>query len=422
MNFQELFEQAQVPKDLGDKVETLQKIHLVERRGSIVSALILASAYEQNFEKDGNRFLAWAKREAGLAESEFWHRFAVGKLLLAFRDHAVIFRRMYDSTVDKLLPLTTLMKEKGLEAVAAFISYYPDIWSWDRQTMRDQVKAYLRKLKGLPVEEKRFDFAAFLKRFDFSMEDFDQEQNLTEESADKALVLGAGMLEMWMKHRAKNPRSEQVATVKQMLLQMAAGLERGVLSDPASRSYAVASGSDRESDRVIEEETKVENELAEYAGECGDHTAQTDYDKDGNCGNHSEFEPGTDCGNHSECCGNHTPCDCGNHSETECGNCGNHRESYDFSAIFGGFAGGCQGQSGGTFALPAESFGDEADEQYSDGSASGDGDSDQMATFVSDFDGIRTAGEVTADIQQLQELEGTAQGDHGSGETAACAC
>ena len=411
MNFQELFEQAQVPQDLGDKVETLQKIHLVERRGSIVSALILADAYENNFEKDGNRWLVWAKRESGLCETEMFHRFAVGKLMSAFRDHAVIFRRMYDSTVDKLLPLTTLMREYGKDGVSAFISLYPEVWNWDRKTMRDQVKAYLCKQKGLPVEEKRFDFAAFLKRFDFSMEDFDQEPNLTEESADKALVLGAGMLEMWMKHRAKNPRSEQVETVKQMLLQMAEGLERGVLSDLSDQS-----------DRVIEEQPKVENELAEYAGECGDHTAQTDYDKDGNCGNHSEFEPGTDCGNHSECCGNHTPCDCGNHRETECGNCGNHRESYDFSAIFGGFAGGCQGQSGGTFAVPAESFGDEADEQFSDGSASGDGDSDQMATFVSDFDGVRTAGEVTTDLQQLPELEGTAQGDHGSGETAACAC
>ena len=400
MNFQELFEQAQVPKDLGDKVETLQKIHLVERRGSIVSSLILADAYKNNFEKDGNRWLVWAKREAGLAESELFHRFAVGKLMYAFRDHAVIFRRMYDSTVDKLLPLTTLRREYGKDGVSAFISLFPDIWGWDRKTMRDQVKAYLRKLKGLPVEEKRFDFAAFLKRFDFSMEDFDQEQNLTEESADKALVLGAGMLEMWMKHRAKKPRSEQVATVKQMLLQMAAGLEResGVLSDGSDRS----DWSDRK-----EEETKVENELAEYAGECGDHTAQTDYDKDGYCGNHSEIEPGTDCGNHRE---------------TECGNCGNHRESYDFSAIFGGFAGGCQGQSGGTFAVPTESFGDEADEQFSDGSASGDGDRDPVETSVSDFDGVRTAGEITADIQQLPELERTAQGDLGSGETAACAC
>ena len=414
MNFQELFEQAQVPKDLGDKVETLQKIHLVERRGSIVFALILADAYENNFEKDGNRWLVWAKREAGLAESELFHRFAVGKLMIAFRDHAVIFRRMYDSTVDKLLPLTTLMREYGKDGVSAFISFYPDVWNWDRKTMRDQVKAYLCKKKGLPVEEKRFDFAAFLKRFDFSIEDFDQEQNLTEESADKALVLGAGMLEMWMKHRAKNPRSEQVETVKQMLLQMAEGLERGVLSDLSDLSD--------QSDRVIEEQTKVENELAEYAGECGDHTAQTDYDKDGNCGNHSEIEPGTDCGNHSECCGNHTPCDCGNHRETECGDCGNHRESYDFSAIFGGFAGGCQSEGFGTFTLPAESFGDEADEQFSDGSASGDGDRDPVETSVSDFDGVRTAGEVTTDLQQLPELEGTAQGDHGSGETAACAC
>ena len=94
MNFQELFEQAQVPKDLGDKVETLQKIHLVERRGSIVSALILADAYENNFEKDGNRWLVWAKRESGLCETEMFHRFAVGKLMSAFRDHAVIFRKM----------------------------------------------------------------------------------------------------------------------------------------------------------------------------------------------------------------------------------------------------------------------------------------------------------------------------------------
>ena len=411
MNFQELFEQAQVPKDLGDKVETLQKIHLVERRGSIVSALILADAYENNFEKDGNRWLVWAKREAGLAESELFHRFAVGKLMSAFRDHAVIFRRMYDSTVDKLLPLTTLMREYGKDGVSAFISLYPEVWNWDRKTMRDQVKAYLCKQKGLPVEEKRFDFAAFLKRFDFSMEDFDQEQNLTEESAEKALVLGAGMLEMWMKHRAKNPRSEQVATVKQMLLQMAEGLERGsgLLSDGSDGSDK-SDGSDRESDRESdrkEEETKVKNELAEYAGECGDHTAQTDYDKDGNCGNHSEIEPGTDCGNHSE---------------TECGNCGNHSESYDFSAIFGGFAGGCQNQGSGTFALPAESCSDEAGEFPFDGSASGDGDSDPVETFVSDFDGVRTAGEVTADLQQLQELERTAQGDHGSGETAACAC
>ena len=403
MNFQELFEQAQVPKDLGDKVETMQKIHLVERRGSIVSALILADAYENNFEKDGNRWLVWAKRESGLAESELFHRFAVGKLMAAFRDHAVIFRRMYDSTVDKLLPLTTLMREYGKDGVAAFISLYPDIWGWDRKTMRDQVKAYICRQKGLPVEEKRFNFAAFLKRFDFSLEDFDQEQNLTEESADKALVLGAGMLEMWMKHRAKNPRSEQVETAKQLLLKMVEGLERGsgLLSDGSDRS----DWSDRK-----EEQTKVENELAEYAGECGDHTAQTDYDKDGNCGNHREIEPGTDCGNHRECCGNH--------SEAECGN---HRESYDFSAIFGGFAGGCQGQSGGTFAVPAESCSDEAGEFPFDGSASGDGDSDPVETFVSDVDGIRTAGEITADLQQLPELEGTAQGDHGSGETAACA-
>ena len=407
MNFQELFELAQVPQDLGDKVETLQKIHLVERRGSIVSALILADAYENNFEKDGNRWRVWAKRESGLCETEMFHRFAVGKLMSAFRDHAVIFRRMYDSTVDKLLPLTTLMKEKGLEAVAAFISYYPDIWSWDRQTMRDQVKAYLRKLKGLPVEEKRFDFAAFLKRFDFSMEDFDQEPNLTEESADKALVLGAGMLEMWMKHRAKNPRSEQVETVKQMLLQMAEGLERGVLSDLSDQS-----------DRVIEEQTKVENELAEYAGECGDHTAQTDYDKDGNCGNHSEIEPGTDCGNHTNECGNHRETECGNHRETDCGDC----ESYDFAAIFGGFAGGCPGQSGGTFAVPAESFGDEADEQFSDGSASGDGDGDPVETFVSDPADIGPEGEISTDLQQREELAGTDPGDPGSGDAARCTC
>ena len=90
------------------------------------------------------------------------------------------------------------------------------------------------------------------------MEDFDQEQTLTEESADKALVLGAGMLEMWMKHRAKNPRSEQVETAKQLLLKMVEGLERGVLSDGSDRS----DWSDRK-----EEQTKVENELAEYAGE-----------------------------------------------------------------------------------------------------------------------------------------------------------
>ena len=416
MNFQELFEQAQVPLDLEEKVKVLQQIHLVEKRGSIVSALILATAFEQNFEKDGNRWLVWVKRESCLVESELFHRFAVGKMLLAFRDHAVIFRKMYASTVDKLLPFTTLMREFGKEGVEAFLSLNPEVWNWDRKTIRDKVKDYLCGLKGIPVEEKRFDFAAFLKRFDFTMEDFDQEQNLTEESADKALVLGAGMLEMWMKHRAKNPRGEQVETVKQMLLQMAAGLERGsgLLSDLSDLSD--------QSDRVIEKQTKGENELAEYAGECGNHTAQTDYDKDGNCGNHSEFEPGTDCGNHSECCGNHTPCDCGNHSETECGNCGNHRESYDFAAIFGGFAGGCPGQSGGTFAVPAESFGDEADEQFSDGSASGDGDGDPVETFVSDPADIGPEGEISTDLQQREELAGTDPGDPGSGDAARCTC
>ena len=431
MDFDKIFCEGQIPDTLEEKTILLKRIAIVERRGSVVSAINLAAAYEDDFGGDGVRWLDWA-RDIGLEKAELYHRLAVGRLLLAVRGQKVLFRKMAAMTVDRLLPLTRLFRLGGADSVIGFVSQHPEITEMDREGIRDAVIECICIMEGKPVPEKR-DRTPYLTGWEgiLDVDSPDAAETAirnavtSEKRAQRAKEIGASLLDSWLDFRMSGTSFDktELADMKELLTAQIEKIEKlmkGANDVTASSSNA--------------------------GTECGNHTAGRAAEAGTECGNHTEFVQ-TDCYNTGKKCGNHTAkrspgagSECGNNTvkrdagqcgnntgfvQTDCYNtgreCGNNTvdEPYDFDAVFGFGSGRSAGigtpYGGGEAFIPGESRRDQEGGAETDGSSGGDPGGDPVGVEFSDPSDVRAEGDESTDLRELPELEEAHQGASGDG-------
>ena len=438
MDFDKIFNEGQIPGTLEEKTILLKRIAIVERRGSVVSAINLAAAYEDDFGGDGVRWLDWA-RDIGLEKAELYHRLAVGRMLLAVRGQKVLFRKMAAMTVDRLLPLTRLFRLGGADSVIGFVSQHPEITEMDREGIRDAVIECICIMEGKPVPEKR-DRTPYLTGWEGIL-DIDspdvaetaiRNAVTSEKRAQRAKEIGASLLDSWLDFRMSGTGFDktELADMKELLTAQIEKIENLL----KGANDATASTPQRGADRVpgfasgtgSQCGNHTAGRAAEAGSECGNNTGNQ-------CGNHTEFVQ-TDCYNTRKECGNHTAkrspgakSECGNNTgfvQTDCYNtgkeCGNHTDApYDFDAVFGigsvSDAGICPEDGGGTAALPGESRRDQEGGAETDGSSGGDPGGNPVERVLSDPSELRAEGDESADIRELPQLETPRQGSSDGG-------
>ena len=414
MDFDKIFNEGQIPGTLEEKTILLKRIAIVERRGSVVSAINLAAAYEDDFGCDGVRWLDWA-RDIGLEKAELYHRLAVGRMLLAVRGQKVLSRKMEAMTVDRLLPLTRLFRTGGTDAVIGFVSQHPEITEMDREGIRDAVTEAICIMEGKPVPEKR-DRTPYLTGWEgiLDIDSPDVAQTAirsavtNEKRAQRAKEIGASLLDSWLDFGSYD--KTELADMKSLLIEKIAKIEE-----------------------LMKGKNNATANSANARSECGNHTAGRVADAGSECGNHTEFVQ-TDCYNTRKECGNHTAkrspgvrSECGNNTgfgQTDYHKperkCGNHTDApYDFDAVFGigsvADAGICPEDGGGAPSLPGESRRDQEGGAETDGSSGGDPGGDPVEGVFSDPSELRTEGDESTDIRELPQLETPRQGSSDGG-------
>ncbi|MBR5681156.1 MAG: hypothetical protein IKX19_10935 [Clostridia bacterium] len=426
MDFDKIFNEGQIPGTLEEKTILLKRIAIVERRGSVVSALNLAAAYEDDFGCDGVRWLDWA-RDIGLERAELYHRLAVGRMLLAVRGQKVLFRKMAAMTVDRLLPLTRLFRIGGADSVIGFVSQHPEITEMDREGIRDAVIECICIMEGKPVPEKR-DRTPYLTGWEgiLDVDSPDVAETAirnavtSEKRAQRAKEIGASLLDSWLDFRMSGTSFDktELADMKELLTAQIEKIEK--LMKGANDATASSSNAGNQCGN------HTAGRAAEAGSECGNNTGNQ-------CGNHTEFVQ-TDYHNTRKECGNHTAkrspgdkSECGNNTgfvQTDCYNtgkeCGNHTDApYDFDAVFGigsvTDAGICPEDSRGTAALPGESRRDQEGGAETDGSSGGDPGGNPVERVLSDPSEFRAEGDESADIRELPQLETPRQGPSDGG-------
>lgn len=404
MDFDKIFRDGQIPDTLEEKTILLKRIAVVERRGSVVSALNLAAAYESDFGGDGPRWLDWARNDVGLDKTELYHRLAVGRMLLAVRGRAVLYRKLVGMTVDRLLPLTRIFRLGGADAVIGFASQRPGIFDMDRDAIRDAVTECICIMEGRPVPEKR-DRTPNLPGWESLLDGQDDAGDgiraavTTAHRAHRAAELGDSLLTEWLEFESAHPGEDGLSRLEAM---------REALAEKIA---------------TIEKLMRDTNNASSDKHSAG--TVQTEEHTTGKqCGNNTEFAQ-TGHHNTGKRCGNNTGEQCGNNTEfvqterhntgKQCGN--NTDEPYDFDAVFGYGSGAYAGigapHGGGTPAVPGEGRGDQARGTASDGSAGCDPGGDPVGVELSDPVDERPEGREPADLSELQELEAADQGTPG---------
>lgn len=157
MTFEEIYTGG-IPESLEEKSAVLRQVSMIERRGTVISALSLTDALMSNFAGDAKKWLAWARETAQLENAEIYHRLAIGKMLLAVRGRAVIYKKLITLGGDKLLPMTRLVKYSPADdksrLLESFLSQTEAVWNMTREEIRDAVADYLRRVAGIAIPEK----------------------------------------------------------------------------------------------------------------------------------------------------------------------------------------------------------------------------------------------------------------------------
>ena len=414
MDFDKVFHEGQIPDSLEEKTTLLKRIAIVERRGSVVSAITLAAAFEDDFGCDGVRWLDWA-RDIGLEKAELYHRLAVGRMLLAVRGQKVLSRKMEAMTVDRLLPLTRLFRIGGADAVIGFASQHPEITEMDREGIRDAVTECICIMKGEPVPEKR-DRTPYLTGWEgildidspAAAETVIRSAVTNEKRAQRAKEIGASLLDSWLDFGSYD--KTELADMKSLLIEKIAKIEE-----------------------LMKGKNNVTANSSNAGTECGNNTAGRAVEAGSECGNHTEFvqtgfnNTGRECGNNTARRGVNAGKQCGNNTgfvqtdfnniDRECGN--NTVEPYDFDAVFGFGSGRSAGigtpDGGGEAFIPGESRRDQEGGAETDGSSGGDPGGNPVEGVFSAPSDVRTEGDESTDLRELPELEEAHQGSSGDG-------
>ena len=140
-----------VPEDIDSVSRLLRGTAGLERIGAKAMALLLASGADGEFAGDAPGWLAWAKKETGLADSTLYHRLAAGRVLARLQGKAVIYRHLLDWDIEKIYTLSKLPPESR----EAFLAQTAGVWDLDRDDLRFAADCFLARLHGMPEPERK---------------------------------------------------------------------------------------------------------------------------------------------------------------------------------------------------------------------------------------------------------------------------
>ncbi|MBO4490266.1 MAG: hypothetical protein J5944_02775 [Lentisphaeria bacterium] len=138
MTFEEIFA-GNIPETIEESTVALREITTAARISVAVSSLLLADAWKGHFAGHKKEWMRWASETTSLEDSDIYHRLAIGRMLLAIRGKAVLFKKLMNLRGDNLLILTRFLKngeDTSTARLESFLTVHPEAWDLDRDALR----------------------------------------------------------------------------------------------------------------------------------------------------------------------------------------------------------------------------------------------------------------------------------------------
>ena len=308
MTFEEIFA-GNIPETIEESTTALRGITRAARISVAVSSLLLADAWLGHFSGHKKEWMQWAVDTTGLEDSDIYHRLAIGRMLLAMRGKAVLFKKLMALRGDNLLILTRFTKtgdEAAVSRLESFLTVHPEVWNLDRDA--------LRTLVGVEFGETPKDQETLLPGFDAMMDKImraDAEKLVKtisdDKTADKAVTNGCNLLTVSIFYESKKAEENPLAVNLDRLQQI-----KNVLQNNLNTIEALMSASQQVTDNGTE--------TAELGAgkKCGDNNTDQ-------CENHSEhtatkgLHTAKKCGDNNDSASTPDGCPADSHGKKHCG-------------------------------------------------------------------------------------------------------
>ena len=224
---------GEIPESLEGKTTLAVNLVKLSRRIVPVTAMLVASASDDNFKGDRDGWFEWCAENIPLDKSELHHRRQVGRMLIGVRGvNSGAFKRLFELDGTKLLQIDQIPVEK----IPGFLSHYK-VEGMKRDAVRDAVAVFL----GLPAKEKNEqpDLPGFEeavaglvvlvkdKRFDWEYAVGDEEQ------AEKCIYSGWGLMGAALAYHKRQKDVEALNDIKLQLLDEAREIEAAISAHDA---------------------------------------------------------------------------------------------------------------------------------------------------------------------------------------------
>ena len=250
MTFEEIFE-GRIPETIEESTDALRGITTAARISVAVSGMLLAAAWLGHFANRRSEWMKWALETTGLTDNDIYHRLAIGRMLLALKPKAVLFRKLTRLNGDCLLILTQLTKTENnmlcTGRLESFLAVHPEALELDRDKLRDLVRAELGKAPKKPKDETLpgfEDLLGSLVRLDLEKDYYDLKDRQT---ADQIILGGLRLLASYIRYEKSAPDQDTVKLLK---------LKHVLLNEVKAIEEAIAE----------KEEDKEENDYHGYFG------------------------------------------------------------------------------------------------------------------------------------------------------------
>ena len=250
MTFEEIFE-GRIPETIEESTDALRGITTAARISVAVSGMLLAAAWLGHFANRRSEWMKWALETTGLTDNDIYHRLAIGRMLLALKPKAVLFRKLTRLNGDCLLILTQLTKTENnmlcTGRLESFLAVHPEVWELDRDKLRDLVRAELGKAPKKPKDGTLpgfEDLLGSLVRLDLEKDYYDLKDRQT---ADQSFLGGLRLLASYIRYEKSAPDQDTVKLLK---------LKHVLLNEVKAIEEAIAD----------KEEDKEENDYHGYFG------------------------------------------------------------------------------------------------------------------------------------------------------------